>query len=354
MIIFYYLTLILLLIYSFVHVDPSMTLINHPLWETFRNVMVQIGFHQRAYSTLLFVIIMTLLVIAHVKIMQIKKINPLRVAMVTALILLLSYPFLSRDLFNYMFDARIVTWYQANPYIHAALDFPSDPWLRFMHWTHRTYPYGPSFLMMTIIPSLLSMGKFILSFIFFKGLWMGVYILGVATLNKINKSYALFFATHPLVIIEGLVNVHNDLLAVVFALLAILLRKNIFKWFSILISIGVKYITIPGLLLIQHTKTPKRNVIVSVVLFTIFLGYLSLSGEIQQWYFLNYLVLIPFVFFILRQFHIFTYGILISYYPYILYGAWDSQDKLLIKHTIIIVGFIINLLYIKLFHKTYE
>jgi len=82
-----------------------------------------------------------------------KRYNPLLISILIGVGLLFSYPFLSHDLFNYLFDAKIVTFYHQNPYILKALDFPSDPWLRFMHWTHRTYPYGPSFLFLTLVPS---------------------------------------------------------------------------------------------------------------------------------------------------------------------------------------------------------
>jgi len=79
---------------------------------------------------------------------KLKKLFIILIA-VNILIGLISYPAYSHDLFNYMFDAKIATFYQQNPYLYKALDFPTDPWLRFMHWTHRYYPYGPSFLLLS-------------------------------------------------------------------------------------------------------------------------------------------------------------------------------------------------------------
>jgi len=83
-----------------------------------------------------------------------------------------------------------------------------------MHWTHRTYPYGPTFLLLSFIPSFLGLGKFLPTFLLFKAFFGFFYVLGVFSLAKIKKEWAVTFATHPLVIIEGLVCSHNDLVAV--------------------------------------------------------------------------------------------------------------------------------------------
>ena len=56
--------------------------------------------------------------------------------------LLPSYPALSHDIFNYIFNAKMVVDYHANPHVMVAMDFPNDPWLRFMHNVHRITSYN--------------------------------------------------------------------------------------------------------------------------------------------------------------------------------------------------------------------
>lgn len=346
----YFLVLGSLLIYSYALVDPNITFINHPLWTSFRNIMVQLGYHNRPISTLIFVVISAALTFLHVKLVKDYDESPVKLAVITAGILLFSYPFLSRDFFNYMFDARILTVHHANPYFHAALDFPSDQWLRFMHWTHRPYPYGPTFLPLTLIPSFLAGGKFILSFLFFKLMYAAVYIWSVYMLTKIKRSYGLFFATSPLIIFEGLVNNHNDLIAVMFALMGIYYASNkLISFLSFVSSAGIKFVTTPALLLVSKTQDKKRLAYIVGAFMGALILYVSLTGEIQQWYFLNFLILIPFLYSHIKSTYILAFGLLISYYPFILYGDWN-EEKLLIKHMVIIIAFLANMV-ILVFNK---
>ena len=222
MYILYYALIGVLGVYSYALVDPNFTLINHPLWELFRNNTVILGYYNRQYSWYIYVTLVILLFIAQYLFMRTwKKHSPIRISIIVGLLLLMAYPLLSHDFFNYLFDAKIVTYYHASPYMFRALDFPNDPWVRFMHWTHRTYPYGPSFLFVTLIPSFFGGGKLILNYLFFKIVFALCYVGSVWALSKVHRKYALFFATSPLVLVEGLVNAHNDMVALFFAFLGI-------------------------------------------------------------------------------------------------------------------------------------
>ena len=289
-----------------------------------------------------------------------KHFNAVKLAIFIGVVLLFSYPFLSHDFFNYMFDAKIATFYHQNPYLYKALDFPKDPWLRFMHWTHRTYPYGPIFLLITIIPSFLSFGKFVLSFLFFKSTFVVFYILAVFFLNKLNKRYAMIFATNPLIIIEGLVNSHNDLIGVSLALIGVFyllspsrhserseeshkFRINSLARIFLILSTGIKFISLPILFLVRFKSNWNKFI------FAFLLGliiYLSIKSEIQPWYFLNLFIFLPFYEQLISRLNIFFFGLLISYYPYIRLGGWDSLEKVNIKHWIIGLFLIINIIYL--------
>ena len=337
-VILYAILIALLALYSFSLTDPNITFVNHALWTNFRNVMVDFGYYDRPHSWLAFIALIIALFSFHMYFVKhAKKYAPLHIALVAGLILIFAYPFLSRDLFNYMFDARILTTYGANPYTHRAADFPADSWLRFMHWTHRPYPYGPIFLPLTLIPSLLSFGKFAMGFILFKLLFVVAYVFTVLTLQKRDRTWAIFFATHPLVLIEGLVNGHNDLISVWFGLMGLLALKNRLAATALFgLSAGIKYFTSALFALLIPLK---RNIgrYIAFVGVTAPILYISLTGEPQSWYYLNFLIFIPYFFGGLSSTYIFSFGLLMSYYPFIALGDWGRPGNTELKHMIIII-----------------
>lgn len=325
--------------YSYALVDPNLTLLSHPAWTVFRNNIITIGYFQRQLSFMLYVSLLILLFFAQYYIVAKKTIGPVRVALLIGACVLLSYPFLSHDFFNYLFDAKIITYYHQNPYLHKALDFPSDPWLRFMHWTHRNYPYGPTFLLITILPSFVSAGKFILSFLFFKSVWVGLYVCAVYFLGKFDKKTALFFALSPLIIIEGLVNAHNDMIALSLGIIALgffELKKPFLSFLSMVLSVGIKYTTAPFVLL--YFKKPWA-LIASIGIYFIGILYLSTKTGLYPWYFLNLFLILIYVkqkaFIPLTILSIF---LLLSYHPYIALGFWNKSEYLMIKDGIIVCG----------------
>ncbi len=343
----YLVLLISLTVYSFALVDPNLTFINNSVWASFRDVLVQLGYYQRDLSSIVYILIILLLFLAHYYFVKnFKIINIFWLVIPLCFLGLFSYPFLSHDFFSYMFDAKIVTFYHQNPYIARALDFVPDPWLRFLQWTYREYPYGPTFLPLTLIPSFLSFGKFLVDFLLFKGLFLGLFLLGFSLLNKINKKWAVFFATNPLIINEGLVNSHNDFIALSLAIIGICLlnKKEWLGRFSLLLSFGIKYVTFPFIFLSKKKESPINKVVLLLIIAVMI--YLSFWEEIQPWYFLALFVLIPYYEKWLARLNIFFAGLLFSYYPYIRFGGWDKHWKVLLKHQIIETFFIINLIFL--------
>ncbi|MBP9690608.1 hypothetical protein KBD81_00860 [Candidatus Woesebacteria bacterium] len=327
-------------LYSYALIDPNLTLISHPLWAAFREPFVQLGYHARPTSWMIFIILTILLWGAYLYIRRHhSKRDPFKIALVIGGICFFSYPFLSHDFFNYLFDAKMLTYYGVNPYLHVGLDFPNDEWLRFMHWVHRPYPYGPTFLPLTLVPSFLAMGKFFLNYVFFKVMFIGIYILGVYYLKKINKRSALEFATHPFVILEGLINLHNDMLAVSFVFVGIYYLSHKRQWLArimLLVSGGIKYLTMPLLLLDAH-KDKRWNYLVFTLQALLF-AYLIWSKGFQQWYFFLFFALLPYFPRIIKLLHPLFFGLMVSYYPYIRLGGWDTPEKVLLKDQIIYVS----------------
>lgn len=357
MVLIFGILLTLFSVYSYALVDPNLTLVSSPVWTNFRNSMVQFGYYQREHSSVVFIILLIgLFVFNYRATKQYQRINVLLLAGIAALLSIISYPFLSHDFFNYLFDAKILTVYHQNPYLHKALDFPNDPWIRFMHWTIRTYPYGPTFLPITLVPSFLALGKFFLNVVLFKSVFAGFYFMAVYYLHKIDKKLAVFFATSPLIIVEGLMNSHNDIIAVSCGIIGIYYLLNNSRTKSalfFLLSAGIKYITAPLLLLpmtVISTSTARRNLsqIISFLLTFFLIFYLSFTGEIQPWYFLNLFVFLPFFPNLIMYFSPFFTGLLLSYHPFVRQGMW-SPDTIATKHYIMFVFFALNLAYIFMF-----
>lgn len=340
----YLISLFGLTLYSYALIDLNLTLINTHWWLAVREPFIQLGYFNRGSSVIIYLVLISLLSYCHLTIVsKSKEFSIYLIAITTAVVLFFSYPFLSHDFFNYIFDAKILTFYGQNPYLHKALDYPTDDWLRFMHWTHRSYPYGPVFLILTLIPSFFAMGKFILNYFFFKGLFVGFYLLTVYILSKFEKKQALLFATHPLVLVEGLISAHNDLIAVslgIVGLYFLMHKKKIASRLLFLTSGLIKFTTLPIIFLSPHRKS---YINIGVFILTIgLLAYLSWTREIQQWYFLTLFVFLPLYPVMIRRLFIFFVGLLLSYYPYIYMGGWDKADEIALKHAIIAVGFFIN------------
>lgn len=340
----YFVLVALFVLYSYVLVDPNFTPVSIGLWSVFRNFMVQIGYYQRAFSFMLYAVLVLLLFIYQAYLLRQEKISAFKIACGVGVLSLFAFSFLSHDLFNYLFDAKIVTHYHQNPYVYPAWSFVNDPDLRFMHWVQRTYPYGPTFLLLTIIPSFLSFGKFILSLLFFKILWAGMYICSVFVLEKNSKKAALFFATSPLIIVEGLINNHNDFIAVALAIWALYFinkkGKSFLSYGLFLVSIGIKYTSFPFVVLLTKWK---YRVALATLGFAATLWYSYTHVGIQPWYFLNLWILTPFIVPYFLELTILSFFLLYSYYPYIALGGWDTQDEVFLKERIIAIGVVIAL-----------
>lgn len=365
--------------WTWVMIDPNFTLYDHADWAVFRERMIAIGLFNRPLSSQLYLTCMGLLTVLHLLI--VRKVPALSLKQVTIFAIIIgviagicSYPALSRDLFNYIFDAKIFTFYGKNPYLLRAMDFPIDENLRFMHWIHRTYPYGPVYLLISFIPSFLSMGKFSLAFFLFKGMHVGLYALSVWCIYKIKPAAAIFFATAPLVLIEGLMSTHNDFVAVALGIIGMycIHRGHLWRALIFMIASGlIKYFTLPlvmipsGLLIgkyiltlpqLSNTKLkilPKILAQKNLVYYAFFgivglIMYVVHSGELHSWYILNLFVFTPFLYELLKLWQIFFTSLLLSYYPYVVGGEWGQGGDVGFKKQIMLIGFCINLMLISI------
>ncbi|HSD98487.1 MAG TPA: hypothetical protein VLB73_02185 [Patescibacteria group bacterium] len=347
---FYIVTIFCLFLYSYTQVDLSLTLSRFSIWQTVEKSFQYIGYFQRPLSTYLFIGILLALFLCSILFMVLAKKQKISRRVIwgliifTAVVLTFSYNAFSYDLFNYIFDAKIVTHYFQNPYLHKALDFPQDPMLSFMHWVERTYPYGPVWLLVTVPVSFIGLQYFLLTFYLFKLLASISYVVTAwcieKVLKKTNSSQSIFglslFAFSPLVIIEGLVSGHNDMVMVVFAALALLTfvnKKSVWSFLLLFLSIGIKFATAILLplwiigFLIKKKGDLQQLAVVSFMLLIIPVVVASLRTNFQPWYLLflfPFAALFPKRIEIIAGFSLFSFASLLQYIPFLLTGNWDK------------------------------
>jgi hypothetical protein len=334
-------------LYSFTQVDLSLTFSQLSIYQTVEKYLQHIGFYQRPLSTLVFIVITSLLFLFYVSFLYFAKKGQLKLkaliilTVLTAAILAFSYNAFSYDLFNYIFDAKIVSHYHQLPYFYSALDFPKDPMLNFMRWTHRFYPYGPSWLILTVPLTFIGMDYFLPTFFLFKILmalsFLGscylIYKISVKIFPENKLLNVAFFAFNPLVLIESLVSAHNDIPMIFFILLSIYLflqKKKVLSWLSNLFSVGIKFSTgalLPLFILIELFDRTGRKInwekffIASIILSLATVLFASVRTTFQPWYLVLPLSMAAFV---PKKLYIFIPSLVASifavgiYIPYVL------------------------------------
>lgn len=366
MIFLHFVILFFLAIYSYTQVDLNLTFFQNTWYLSIQNLLTNIGYYQRPLSTLLFASLLTFLFINYIYWLKKADRSLVSSKLLIKLILpicilgLLSYPALSHDFFNYLFDARIVTKYGMNPYTFKALDFPNDAWIRFMHWTHRTFPYGPLWLAMTIVPSIVGFGKFVFTVFLYKLMFVlsyltSIYLIYISAKNDRNTNcikQVILFALNPLVIIEGLVSPHIDLVMTLFILVGftLLFRGSIKKSVvGFVLGALVKFLPVIFLVnvFLKNKISKNANINVAYIIFCVSLIPIIIQREFYPWYFLPLVALValynkknrisPFTF-------IFSSIILLTYLPYIFFGEYTDLVWNL-KIYIVGIGFAVSLFY---------
>lgn len=335
-----------LLIYSYGFVDLNLTLSSNPKIYSFVTWVQKLVYFNRPLSTQIFIgflLLFFLLLIITIYSFKRNKITkfPWKTIAIIGLIFSLLYPFLSSDLFKYLFSAKMVVLYHANPHLVTPNTFPDDTWIRFMRWVHTTSPYGPVFTLMTIPYYLLGLGKFVPTMYLYKIDTLFWYLLATWLVGVLAKQLTkdknkvvisqLFFALNPLVLYEWLGNAHNDAPMITLLLLSLYLmtiKKRAWSFISLIFSIGIKYVTIiflPIILLknkfsLLHTT---YYLLLALSLAPILYHY---SYQYQPWY-VTWLV--PFAA-ILGNSNImilvtaYTFGSLLRYIPFVSTSLWGA------------------------------
>jgi len=340
---FFSISWFLLCLYSFALKDLNLTIFDHYVLRSFYENMMQVGYFNRQLSTYIFLTLSIVLIYLYLSIAIHKKLF----LTIKSLILTLSFllvvslpaqPMFSHDIFNYIFNAKMVLTYHANPHVSVALDFPQDPWLRFMHNVHTAAPYGYGWTTLSLIPYSLSgnsftaaylLMKLFISLLFIMEIW-AFYKLASQQFDKRNALQRTFLlAFNPLLLIEIFINGHNDsammfpvLLSIYLMLQKTTIYKTVFAWILLAFSITTKYASVVLVPLILIRKKVDFFTWGGIALLMVLL---TRPGQLHSWY-LHWgmvLLLLSKKSWAVNLSLILSLGGLLRYIPYVLLGNWD-------------------------------
>lgn len=343
-VILYALAALLLFLYSYTQVDLSLTLTEASVWQNIQQKFQYLGFFLRPQSAAVFTGLVVIFFGLYAFVLRetakgrVKKTVILRAVIVLAVILTFSYPAFSYDFFNYMFTAKTVLVYGENPYLVKPLDFAGvEPWLSFLRWTHLPSAYTPLWIGMTLFPYLFGLGYFLLIMWSMKAFITLSYLFGAyflyRTLETVDRENSLYgtvlFALNPLVIIEGVVSPHNDMVMMALALSAFCLAvsgRKTAAHLALAFSVGVKLMTVfiyPAVIFGWSRKG-------ALILMTVALIAGFYRKELLPWY---ALWVIPMAAINPRErsVHIITaglsLGLLLTYVPVLYTGNYDQPTQ---------------------------
>ncbi len=144
------------------------------------------------------------------------------------LVLSLTMPATSRDLFYYISSGRTLAIYGANPYLVPPSAFRDDPLFQFTNWPDYTSPYGPIWLLLSGGLAWLGGTNLLWSVYLFKLLAFISYLLCAVFIWQIlrKQGYAPLVGTVlwlwcPLILLEFAGSGHNDVVMLCGLLLAL-------------------------------------------------------------------------------------------------------------------------------------
>lgn len=354
----YIIAVLSLFLYSYTQVDLNLTLSRVSFLQVVQKAFQYIGYYNRPLSTIFYIGIVSIFFGLYVKVLTLVRKKHLdrksiwMIIFITVGILIFSYPAaFSYDFFNYMFTAKTVLVYHKSPYEVTPLMFAGvDPWLNFMRWTHLSSAYAPLWIILSLVPYVLGFGYFILIMINMKAMIALFYLLCCMMIEKILSSErpdeATFgltvFALNPLIIVETLVSAHNDIVLSACMLISIWYldhKDMVAAWFWLSVSIASKLMTIS---LVPLFFFKKKHVLWMLIAMLTGLTIVVIKREFLPWYLVWVMPLValqPLRKGIVLASTILSFGLLLSYTPYLYIGSF-TPDGQLIKTSIIYVSLV--------------
>lgn len=322
-----------LAIYSYGFLDFNLTLSSSALFLDFLVPLQKLVYFNRNQSAQIFIVIFLLFTLSYIYLL--KYYSSLKIAkfpwkyfLGILAILTLSYPMLSYDIFNYMFHGKILWYYHANPHTIAPQEFTGDLWLRFMRWVHTPSAYGQVFTAIESPAYLLGMGKFVPTLYLMKITMSAFFAWCIYLIGKMgNLRSQLFIAFNPFLLLELVVNAHNDAVMIAFLLLAIYLasiNRKIYSLINLILSIGVKYMTALTFPFYFIKNSKLKIIFIATILY---IPVLFSPARFQPWYLVWSLIPASLIDSHWSRLWIISASLtsLIYYVPYIATGFWNNS-----------------------------
>jgi hypothetical protein len=195
-------------------------------------------------------------------------------------VLLPGYPVLSNDIFKYVFDGRIITVYGGNPFVDVPADFPDDRFYDLVYWKAVVSAHGPLWRWAQAASASVGGESCRLAISSMKYWAVVGYILtlgvGFVVARRLRPGAALggvvLYGWSPLVLVETIQNGHNDVVAALFCLLAVVAvvgRRPGVGFPLLAIAFLVKPLAaILGLVLLIASRSQPRRLVLGVGLAT--------------------------------------------------------------------------------------
>lgn len=247
----------------------------------------------------------------------------------------LAFPFLSRDLFTYLFSAKMVLFYHVNPFVVPPMNFlQTDLWVGLAHNIQFPYAYGLTSLAYSLIPMVLFSGqRFILNFFGYKLMNAALFYLTGFLLYKLNdkdkRAFSWWFF-NPFLIVELLINAHNDLLMIsLFIVAAYYLFKGskIKSWLAFIASVATKYASMIALPVMFLGKKNKPLYFKLLSFISVILLLVQKLRNVQGWYYTWIYMFLPLAKLKTQSWILINMiGMLFlcHYYPFIKWGFWGA------------------------------
>lgn len=345
MLVLFFLLFLFLSIASYGFIDPNLTISSQEWVLTLIHPLFTIVYSQRILTGCIFAGSMLLAFFLFSRFFRhperyFPSIRSLFASIVLlSLILAVSYPMTSYDLFNYMTTANVAFVHKENPYIVMPVEIANEANLSFTRAANKVALYGPVWILLTSVPHKLGMGNVWQTIIMFKlvnALWyIGFCLLIWRFTARIQN--VVFFAFNPLVIMEVLVCGHNDIVMSVLAVLGICLwqkRQSIMRIAGIatfFLSILIKGATIVLVPLFFLKRLPKDRIffIGSCLMLVVFIIGGPIREELYPWYgiwFISFAAMLPYASYstFLQFAIVFSLGLELRHVPYMMMGYYEG------------------------------
>jgi alpha-1,6-mannosyltransferase len=175
------------------------------------------------------------------------------VAVAAPLVLLYTYPALAADVFDYLMIGRLLSAHHVNPYTHAPLYAPSDPYFAPVGWKELESVYGPAWVLVMGGITALFGDSAVAALLFTKAVavlahWASAALVYV-TARRLDPGKALFafvaYAWNPLVLLYAAVDGHNDSFLLLFVIGAVYLglsRRWELSFLSLMAAALIKFV----------------------------------------------------------------------------------------------------------------